>query len=137
MQAAEHFQALQHGINLLNLLMFYPAPPTEALMAALEALLEEERLRLAVADLEQLERKLLELPESPGPEPGYDHHIELPGGPLQDLLLRLERLHALYLGKSGQGGTHTVQRELRESPFADIHTLQLALTQLHQLKAGV
>jgi len=137
LRAEDHFQRLQHGINLLNLLMFYPAPPNEAVVTAVDALLDEERLRLAVLDLEQLERHLLELPESPGPELKCNQHPELPGGPLRDLLVRLERLHALYLGKSGKGGTLTVQQQLREAPFADLHTLQLAVVNLHQLKAGV
>ena len=137
MGAQDLFQNLQHGINLLNLLMFYPAPPNEAVVAAVDALLDEERLRLAVLDLEKLERDLLALPESSGPELSCDQHLELPGGPLRDLLIRLERLHILYLGKSGKGGTATVQQLLREAPFADLHTLQLAVVNLHQLKAAV
>ncbi len=137
MRAEDLFQNLQHGINLFNLLMFYPAPPNEAVVAAVDALLDEQRLRLAVLDLEQLERHLLELPESAGAELNCDQHPELPWGPLRDLLVRLERLHTLYLGKAGKGSTVTVQQQLREAPFADLHTLQLAVVNLHQLKAGV
>lgn len=117
--------------------MLYTAPANEAVMAAVDSLLDEEHLRLAVLDLEHLEGRLLDLPETSGADLGYNEHPELPGGPLRDLLVRLERLHALYLGKSGKGGTLTVQRQLREAPFADLHTLQLALAQFHQLKAAV
>ncbi len=136
MRAEEHFQNLKHGINLLNLLMFYPAPANEAVVTAVDALLNEERLRLAVADLELLEQRLLQLPESAGPELEAPDHRELAGGPLRDLLVRLERLHALYSGKSGKGGTRSIQEQLRATPFADLHTLQLAVANLHQLKAG-
>lgn len=137
MSADEHFQNLKHGINLLNLLMFYSAPANEAVVAAVDALLDEGKLRLALADLERLEQRLRDLPESPGPEMATPDYRELEGGPLRDLLRRLALVNSLVLGKSGQGGTLGVQEQLAAAPFADIHTLQLALVSLHQLKAPV
>ena len=137
MRAEDHFQNLKHGINLLNLLMLYTAPANEAVVAALDALLDEGRLRLAVADLELLEKRLRDLPETAGTEVTASDYHELEGGPLRDLLRRLALVNSLYLGKNGQGATAWVQQQLNECPFADLHTLQLALVSLHQLKAAV
>lgn len=137
MRAEDHFQNLKHGINLLNLLMLYPAPANEAVVAAVDSLLDEGKLRLAVTDLELLEKRLLDLPESEGPEMTACDYRELEGGPLRDLLRRLALLNSLYLGKNGQGGTVGVQQLLSQVPFADLHTLQLAMVSLHQLKAAV
>ena len=137
MRAEDHFQNLKHGINLLNLLMLYAAPANEAVVTAVDALLDEGRLRLAVADLDLLEKRLRDLPESSGPEVTASDYHELEGGPLRDLLRRLALLNSLYLGKNGQGGTLGVQQQLGQSPFPDLHTLQLALVSLHQLKATV
>ena len=137
MRAEEHFQNLGHGINLLNLLMLYTAPANEAVVAAVDTLLDEGRLRLAITDLEILENRLRDLPENSGPEVTAPEYRELEGGPLRDLLCRLAMLNSLYLGKNGQGGTLAVQQQLKQKPFADLHTLQLALVSMHQLKTPV
>lgn len=137
MEAEDLFQNLRHGINLFNLLMFYPAASNEAVVAAVDELLDEGDLALAVADLNQLESKLRLLPERPGPEVQAPDFQELEGGPLRDLLRRLAQLNALYLGKKGEGATQRVQSQLSDSAFGDVHTLQLAIVRLHQLKAGV
>ncbi|MBN9419229.1 hypothetical protein ABS71_17110 [bacterium SCN 62-11] len=137
MTAEALFQNLQHGINLFNLLMFYPAPGNEAVLAMIDSLLDEHRLAQSVADLQRFEQRLLELPEQPGPEVQAPDFAELPGGPLQSLLKRLARLNALYEGKNGQGSTQQLQAQLAAEPFADAHTLQLAVVNLHQLKAAV
>lgn len=131
------FQNLRHGINLFNLLMFYPAPSNEAVVAAVDELLNENDLALAVADLNRLETNLRQLPERPGPEMQAQDFRELEGGPLRDLLQRLAQLNALYLGKKGGGATQAVQAQLSGSDFGDVHSLQLALVKLHQLKAAV
>ncbi len=137
MEAEDLFQNLRHGINLFNLLMFYPAPSNEAVVAAVDELLNEHDLTLAVADLNRLEANLRLLPECPGAEVEAPDFRELEGGPLRDLLQRLAQLNALYLGKKGAGATELVQAQLSRSAFGDVHTLQLAIVRLHQLKAGV
>ena len=137
MQAEELLQNLKHGINLLNLLILYTAPANEAVVSAVDGLLEESRLRLALTDLQRLEEGLRNLPENSGPEVTSADYRELEGGPLRDLLCRLALLHSLYLGKNGQGATLAVQKQLEQKPFADLHTLQLALVGLHQLKSAV
>ena len=137
MTAEDHFQNLKHGINLLNLLMFYPAPSNEAVVSAIDQLLDEAQLQLAVDDLRKLEEHLISLPESAGPEMKACEFSELAGGPLQDLLRRLSRLNALYAGKAGAGATLQVREQLQAERFANLHDLQLALANVHQLKAGV
>lgn len=131
------FQNLRHGIDLLNLLMFYPAPGNEAIVATVDQLLEEDRLQRAVADLDLLERDLRELPETSGPQVNAPDYRELSGGPLKDLLRRLSLLHALFEGKNGAGATDEVRAELALRPWPDLSTLQRALVEMHQLKAGV
>ncbi|MBX3170058.1 MAG: hypothetical protein KF760_21820 [Candidatus Eremiobacteraeota bacterium] len=137
MEAEDLFQNLRHGINLFNLLMFYPAPGNEAVVAAVDELLDEHELALAVADLNQLEARLRQLPDGPGPEMRAPDFRELEGGPLRELLQRLAQLNALYLGKKDGRATQEVQTQLAGSAFGDVHTLQLAIARLHQLKAGV
>lgn len=117
--------------------MFYPAPGNEAVLGMIDALLDEQRLGQSLADLRRFEQQLLELPEQPGPEVEAPGFAELPGGPLQNLLRRLARLNALYEGKNGEGSTLQVQAQLAAEPFADPHTLQLAVVNLHQLKTSV
>lgn len=117
--------------------MFYHAPGNEAVLTMIDSLLDEHRLGQSLADLRRFEQQLLELPESPGPEVTAPEFAELPGGPLQSLLRRLARLNALYEGKNGKGATSQVQAQLAAEGFADAHALQLAVVNLHQLKAAV
>lgn len=128
---------MQQGIDLLNLLAFYPAPPNPAIVNAIEPLLEKGSLQLALDDLQLLQRRLLDLPESAGPEMTAPDFVDLESGPLRDLLSRLGQLNALYLGKQGRGATNLVRAQLEASPslFDDIHSVQLALVRLHQLKS--
>ncbi|MFN8609761.1 MAG: hypothetical protein U0931_19635 [Vulcanimicrobiota bacterium] len=137
MNAEALFQNLQQGINLFNLLMFYPAPANEAMLSLVDALLEEQPLQQAVQDLQTFESRLLTLPEKPGPEVGAPEFSELAGSPLQNLLRRLARLNALYEGKNGAGATRQIQAQLQAEPFADLHTLQVAIASFHQLKAEI
>ncbi len=137
MTAEDHLQNLKHGINLLNLLALYPAASNQAVVGAIDSLLEETQLRLALDDLIKLEEHLISLPECPGPEVRASEFPELVGGPLQNLLRRLSRLNALYEGKAGAGATLEVREQLQAERFANLHDLQLALVSLHQLKAGV
>lgn len=137
MLAQDCWQQLRQGIDLLNLLALYPVPGNPAIVSAIEPLLEEGPLRLALEDLKLLQRRLLDLPESSGPEITAPDFADLESGPLRELLRRLGQLNALYLGKQGKGATTLVREQLEAIPslFDDVHSVQLALVRLHQLKS--
>lgn len=134
--AENYLQNLNHGISLLNLLALYPAASNAAVVAAIDQILNEESLRLAVQDLKKFETNLLSLPDGEANEITLQNFNELPGGPLRDLLRRLARLNTLYEGKKNGQRTTSVQKLLTQEPFADLHTLQVAIANLHQIKSG-
>lgn len=137
MRAEQCWQELNAGIDLLNLLAYYPAPSNPAILAALERLMDEDRLSAALSDLDVLEQRLIQLPESSGETVTEDLPPIREDGPLGELLTRLGLLHRLFEGKQGAGATSQIQEQLRLSRpvFKNLTRVKEGLLQLHRLKS--
>ncbi|MBT9584809.1 hypothetical protein IV102_15805 [bacterium] len=132
MRAADCWQELGVGIELMNLLAYYPAPGNPAVRSALEGLLAPGVPESSLADLKGLEKRLRQLPAGSGEEAGGQNFGELEAGPLQALMRRLSWLHALYLGKEKGVCTAAAEHELDASArlFEDVQAIRQAVGEL-------